>query len=170
MPQAESPSDIILHWATSGIEPEGYIYIYMHKPRLRGLVVECRVGRRYSVPLTRNTEHTLSDARKQQGDGRDYERCAGLHLLAGSRVVEFLREMGGQGGRLALACMRQIHWETGPRRVAEAFTDTAQIRYGRGLNPACRQWPALSLHAPDWRPLGFAGYGLNRLGKCVKRA
>jgi len=38
---------------------------------------------------------------------------------------------------------------TGPSRVAEALADTAQIRCGRGLNPAKCWLPALSLQAPE---------------------
>jgi len=34
---------------------------------------------------------------------------------------------------LALAYMQQIHREIGPKRVAEAIADTAQIHWGRGL-------------------------------------
>ena len=43
-----------------------------------------------------------------------------------------------QGRELALAYTWRIHIETGPRKVAEAIADTAQIHCGRGLTPACR--------------------------------
>ena len=46
VPQAESPSDSSSHWTTSGIEPEGEVYICIYKQRFGGLVVECLSGRR----------------------------------------------------------------------------------------------------------------------------
>jgi len=54
------------------------------------------------------------------------------------RVAEANAGMREQGRELALADMWQIHIETGPRRVEEAIASTAQIRCGRGTNPACR--------------------------------
>jgi len=60
-----------------------------------------------------------------------------IHLETGPRrVTEANAGTQEQGRELALAYMWQIHMETGQRMVAEAIADTAQIHYGRELNPA----------------------------------
>ena len=48
------------------------------------------------------------------------------------RVAEVDAGTQVQERELALAYMWQIHVETGPRRVAEAITGTAQICCGKG--------------------------------------
>jgi len=64
------------------------------------------------------------------------------------RIAEANAGTREQGRELALAYMWQIHMETGPRRVAEAIAGTAQIRCGRGMNPAC-QWVQHSLSVEE---------------------
>ena len=52
------------------------------------------------------------------------------------------RRHAGTGEGISACIMWQIHMETGPRRVDEAIASTAQIRCGRGTNPACLWGPA----------------------------
>jgi len=66
-----------------------------------------------------------------------------------AKVAEAKAGTQEQGRELALANMWQIHMQTGPRMDAEAIAGTAQIHCGRGLTPACRWGPALSLQMSE---------------------
>ena len=90
------------HWKTSGIEPEGEVYIYIYKQRVRGLVVEERTMKVVVVLVlvgslatcTTHLKHRTHTIKGSQTTALSHEQDSPAHTLTAATVIVIVSGTG----------------------------------------------------------------------------